>query len=61
MKPKLYIVIPCYNEQEVLPETSKRLKEVMYGLIEKGKISKDSKVLIDISIQVDISGFNVSC
>lgn len=22
----LYLVIPCYNEQEVLPETSKRLK-----------------------------------
>jgi len=39
------MVIPCYNEQEVLPETSRRLKEVMYGLMEKGKISKDSKVL----------------
>ena len=23
----LYIVVPCYKEQEVLPETSKRLKE----------------------------------
>lgn len=23
----LYLVVPCYNEQEVLPETSKRLKE----------------------------------
>ena len=23
----LYLVIPCYNEQEVLPETSRRLKE----------------------------------
>ena len=23
----LYIVVPCYNEQEVLPETSKRLRE----------------------------------
>ena len=26
---KLYIVVPCYNEEEVLPETSKRLKEKM--------------------------------
>ena len=25
-KPVLYIVVPCYNEEEVLPETSKRLK-----------------------------------
>ena len=41
----LYMVIPCYNEQEVLPETSRQLKEVMYGLMEKGKISKDSKIL----------------
>ena len=25
----LYIVVPCYKEQEVLPETSKRLREKM--------------------------------
>ena len=29
----LYLVIPCYNEQEVLPETSKRLKEKLGGMI----------------------------
>ena len=26
MNDTLYIVVPCYNEEEVLPETSKRLK-----------------------------------
>ena len=28
----LYMVIPCYNEQEVLPETSRQLKEILYDL-----------------------------
>jgi len=27
MEEILYIVVPCYNEEEVLPETSRRLKE----------------------------------
>ena len=41
----LYMVIPCYNEEEVPPETSRQLKQVMYGLIEKGKISPKSRVM----------------
>ena len=35
----LYIVVPCYNEEEVLHETSKRLKEKMTTLINDRKIS----------------------
>src|SRR5690625_4605139 len=42
---KLYVVIPCYNEEEVLEETTKRLKEKMNNLIKEKKISKDSKVM----------------
>lgn len=41
----LYLVIPCYNEEEVLHETTKRLKEKYNDLIDKKIISKDSKVL----------------
>lgn len=41
----LYLVIPCYNEQEVLPETSKRLLEKMNSLMERNLISKDSKIM----------------
>ncbi len=41
----LYLVVPCYNEEEVLPETSKRLREKMESLIEKGKIDKESKIM----------------
>ena len=42
---KLYLVIPCYNEEEVLPETSKRLKEKYTALMSAGKIDADSKIV----------------
>ena len=40
----LWLVIPCYNEEEVLPETAKRTLELLKGLISKGKISEKSKI-----------------
>ncbi len=40
----LYFVIPCYNEEEVLPETSRRLAVKMRQLMEAGKISEKSRV-----------------
>ncbi|MDO5760970.1 MAG: glycosyltransferase [Bacteroidota bacterium] len=45
MKDRLFIVVPLYNEEEVLRETAKRLKEKILSLIEADKISKDSKIL----------------
>ena len=41
---KLYLVIPCYKEEEVLPYTAKLLEEKMNSLIDSGKISQVSKV-----------------
>ena len=41
----LYIVVPCYNEEEVLPESSKELKSILEKLIEEDKISSKSKIL----------------
>ena len=41
----LYIVVPCYNEEEVLPETAKRLKEKLNRLAEEGKIAPQSRVM----------------
>lgn len=41
----LYVVIPCYKEEEVLPETAKRMKAKMEGLISKNKISEKSKIM----------------
>ncbi len=46
MADRLMVVIPCYNEEEVLPETSRRLKEKMASLVEKELISEDSRVLL---------------
>lgn len=42
---RLAIVVPCYNEEEVLKIASKALREVLDDLINKNKISKDSYVL----------------
>lgn len=41
----LYMVIPCYNEEEVLPETTKRLEKKLGDLIKKKVISEKSKVM----------------
>ena len=41
----LYIVVPCYKEQEVLPETSRRLKEKVLALRAQGKISDRSRIM----------------
>lgn len=43
---KLMVVIPCYNEEEVLPETSRRLAQKMADLTAKGLITPDSRVLL---------------
>jgi len=45
MSPKLYIVIPCYNEEKVLPITSDLFLNEINELISKKKISEDSKIL----------------
>lgn len=41
----LYIVVPCYKEEAVLPETSKRLREKLRALMDAGKISEKSRVM----------------
>ncbi|MBR7008477.1 MAG: glycosyltransferase family 2 protein [Ruminococcus sp.] len=45
MLEKLYIVIPCYNEEEMLPITAKALLEKMQALVQEQKIHPDSKVM----------------
>ena len=41
----LYIVVPCYKEEAVLPETASRLKVKMNNLISDGKCSDNSKIM----------------
>jgi polyisoprenyl-phosphate glycosyltransferase len=45
MKEILYLVIPCYNEEEVLGETSKRLLEKISFMINNNIISDKSKIM----------------
>lgn len=42
--PVLAIVVPCFNEQEVLPETARRFAELLTQMVEAGEIGADSGV-----------------
>lgn len=41
----IYMVVPCYNEEEVLDETTRQLTEKLHCLIKEGKISEKSRIL----------------
>lgn len=45
MNPILYIVVPCYNEKEVLPLTSEIFENKIKDLISCGKVSPQSRIL----------------
>ena len=45
MADRLYIVVPCYNEQEVLQETARRLGDKLDALVRQGLVAPDSRVL----------------
>ena len=44
--PKLFIVIPCYNEQEALPITARRLVELTDDMLKKGLIDPQSRIVL---------------
>lgn len=44
-RPILYIVVPCYNEQEALPGSNERLQELLDKMMEQSLISEGSKLL----------------
>ena len=41
----IYMVVPCYNEEEVLDETTKQLSDKLQKLIDAGEISEKSRIL----------------
>ena len=44
--PRLQIVVPCYNEEAVLPETCKQLAQLMKSLYGKEQIAGDSSIIL---------------
>lgn len=44
-KTRLTIVVPCYNEEEVLPKSSTVLANILHKMIDNGQIAKDSQIL----------------
>ena len=44
-KPKIAIIIPCYNEEEVFPETAERLSLKIQSLIDKQIINRESRLI----------------
>lgn len=42
----LYIVIPCHNEQEVLPETASVTRDKLFALAKQGLISSESRIML---------------
>ena len=45
MEPTVYFVIPCYNEEAVLPETTRRLTEKLNAMRDTGLIGENSRIL----------------
>lgn len=45
MNTRLFMIVPCYNEEEVLPITAPQFLEELQDLIQKEKISEDSRIL----------------
>jgi len=46
MANRLFLVVPCYNEQEVLPAASSQMLQKLQSLIDAGKIAKDSRICL---------------
>jgi glycosyltransferase involved in cell wall biosynthesis len=46
MEPTIYFVIPCYNEEAVLPETTRRLTQKLEAMRDKALIGENSRILL---------------
>ena len=44
--PTVYLVVPCYNEEAVLPETVKRLSVKLNSMVETGRADRQSRILL---------------
>ena len=59
-QPILYLIAPCYNEENVLPITYKLFEDKLIQLIEEGKINKDSRTLF-VNVGSKDKTWNIIC
>ena len=57
----LYIVVPCYNEEEVLPESARELRMKLHSLIGAGKVSPKSRILLVDDGSLDSTWYHIRC
>lgn len=56
----LYIVVPCYNEEEALPESARVMRMKLQGLISSGKVGPDSRILLVDDGSSDSTWYHIS-
>ena len=44
---RLVIVVPCYNEEEVLKETTRQLSDVLARMEQEGKVAEGKILYVD--------------
>ena len=52
MNPTLYVVVPCYNEEEVLPQTYTALSKKLSAMIHKGVVSTQSTIVFGVCLSL---------
>lgn len=45
MKARLFIVVPCYNEEQVLEDSQSRLSGLLSNMVERGKVAPESRIV----------------
>jgi len=60
-KPSVSIIVPCFNEQEVIKKSYKELKNVLEELISKDKISGDSNIYFVDDGSIDTTRQIIEC
>ena len=60
-KPCLWMVVPCYNEQEVLPVTMQRIRQLLADLVAKGRINAASRAIYVDDCSTDSTWEIIKC
>jgi predicted HTH domain antitoxin len=56
---KLSLVVPCYNEEEILIESTEKLRKLLISLMEKEKISLPEALLYFMIFTLSSLGYHI--